>query len=128
VNQKQFEIKTLLNVSAATAAATGSAVDLVPSASIAKREMKLIVGASGNTYATATLTSFPIIVEECDTTNGTFTTMEGDTPSNIGTAAGVSEYHVRPQKRYARARIGTVGTGGTSANVFVLLQNMKRSA
>lgn len=126
--QKGFEIKTLISAAAATAAATGTVVDLANSASVGKRAMKVMVCSNGNTYATATLTSFPIIVEECATTNGTFTAVSGDSISDIGTTGAVSEYHVQVNKRYVRGRIGTVGTGGTSANIIVLLQNAKRSA
>jgi hypothetical protein len=125
--QKGFEIKTLLSAAAATTLATGTVVDLANSASVGKRAMKLMVCSNGNTYATATLTSFSIAVEECSTTNGTFTAVGGDAISTIGTAGAISEYHVQVNKRYVRGRISAVGTGGTSANIIVLLQNAKRS-
>lgn len=128
MNERLYEIKTLLNVPAATQAQTGSVVAMAPSASVAKREMKLITISNGNTYATATQCSFPIVVEECDTTNGTFTAVGGDTPPTIGTAGGVVESHIRVSKAQVRARIGTIGTGGTSANIAVLLMNLKREA
>lgn len=126
MNQKLYEIKTLLNSPGATQAATGSVVDLAPSASVTRRQMKLIVG-----YQVLTAGTFPLSVTECDTTNGTFAAVSGDTIANVTStqaAQGVVEYHLYPTKRYVKAAIGTVAGTGAAANLVVLLQNLKRSA
>ena len=126
MNQKSYEIKTLLNAVAATAAAAGTVVDMTPSASVGRRECKVIVGSQILTAGT-----FPISLAECDTTNGTFTALAGDSvtsPTSTGTAQTVSEYHVHVTKRYVRASIGTVAGTTATANLLVLIQNMKRIA
>jgi len=126
MNQKSFEIKTLLNAAGATEAVTGSVVALAPSASVGKREMKLIVASQILTAGT-----FPLAVSECDTINGTYTAVPGDAINNVTAtqaAQAVTEYHVKPAKRYVKAAIGTVSGTGATANIIVLLQNMKRTA
>jgi hypothetical protein len=126
MNQKMYEMKTLLNVAGASAALAGSVVDLTPSASINRREMKLVIGAQVLTAGT-----FPLTLTECDTTNGTFTTVSGDTIANVvatQAAQSVTEYHVLPSKRYVKAAIGTVAGTGAAANLIVMLMNLKRSS
>lgn len=126
MNQKNYEIKTLLNSAGATQAATGSVIDMTPSSSVGKREMKLIVG-----YQVLTAGTFPLTLSECDTTNGTFTTVAGDTIASVTAtqaAQGVVEYHVRPTKRYVKVAVGTVAGTGAAANLLIMLQNMKRRA
>jgi len=126
MNQKMFEVKTLLNVAGATQAASGSVVTLTPSALINRREAKVIVVSQILTAGT-----FPLTVSECDTTNGTFTQVAGDSITSVtGTQAGqaVAEYHMKPSKRYLKAAIGTVSGTGATANIAVLLQNLKREA
>ena len=127
----QTVTETLLNISAlTTTTTTGSNVDLAGLVNVAKRDCKLVVISSGGTYSTATQASWGFLVEECATTNGSFSTVTGDsitavagTPSTVAT---VTEYHVQPMYRYVRARASTIGTGGTSLNVAVLLQLEKR--
>lgn len=126
MNAKMYEVKTLLNAVGATAAAAGDVATLTPSALINRREVKVIVG-----YQVLTAGTFPLSVTECDTTNGTFSAVAGDTITSIvttGTAAAVAEYHIRPSKRYLKAAIGTVAGTGAAANILILLLNMKREA
>lgn len=126
MNANSYEVKTLLNSPGATAAAAGSVVTLTPSAIINRREAKVIVG-----YQVLTAGTFPLTITECDTTNGTFAAVAGDTISSIVTteaAVGVVEYHVRPSKQYLKASIGTVAGTGAAANILVMLVNMKREA
>jgi hypothetical protein len=125
-NQKQYEIKALLNIAGATQAATGSPVEVTPSASIGKREMKVIVP-----WQVLTAGTFPLSVSECATTNGTFTACGGDSLANVTAtqaAQGVTEAHIQVTKRYVKAQIGTVAGSGATANIAVLLQNLKRYA
>jgi hypothetical protein len=126
--QKMYEMKSLMNVAGATnaASAAGTAVDLTPSASIQRRECKVVIG-----YQVLTAGTFPIVITECATTNGTFTAMDGDTIADVSAtqaAVGVVEYHMKPSKRYAKAAIGTVAGGGAAANLLVMLMNLKRAA
>ncbi len=126
MNAKMYEVKTLLNVPNSTEAAAGSVVTLTPSAIINRREAKVIVG-----YQVLTAGTFPLSVTECDTTNGTFSAVAGDTIASIVTTAaaqGVAEYHIRPSKQYLKAAIGTVAGTGAKANILMLLVNMKREA
>jgi hypothetical protein len=126
MNQKMYEIKILLNVVASTVAAAGSAVTLLPSATISRREVKVIVG-----WQMLTAGTFPITLTECDTSNGTFTAVDGDSITSIyGTSGtqGVSEYHVKPTKAFMKATIGTVTGTTATANILVLVQNLKRSS
>lgn len=131
MNDRNYEMILLFNgASSGSTLQTGAYVDMgatYPSASVAKREMKLITVANGVTYQTATQASWPIYVEECASTDGTYTTVAGDTPTAVSTD-GVSTCHIRPKYRYLRAGYSTVGTGGTSANIAVLLMNLKRTA
>jgi hypothetical protein len=121
-----YEMKVLLNTAGATQAAAGTTTDLTPSASINRREMKVIVVGQVLTAGT-----FPLSIAECDTTNGTFTAVSGDTIANVvatQAAVAVAEYHVFPTKRYLKASVGTVAGTGAAANLTVLLMNLKRSS
>ena len=126
MNQKQYSMNTLLNLAGQTNAVAGSAVDLGSSPSIGRREVKVIVGSQILTAGT-----FPITLTECDTTNGTFAAVAGDTitsPTATQAAQAVAEFHVQPTKRYIKASVGTVSGTGAAANLLVLLQTLKRAA
>jgi opacity protein-like surface antigen len=126
MNQKMYEIKTLLNIVGNTAAAAGSAVTLLPSATIARREVKVIVISQIQTQGT-----FSIGLTECDTSNGTFTDVGGDSITAVaGTnaAVAVAEYHVKPTKAFMKAAVTTVAGTTATANLIVLVQNLKRSS
>ena len=128
MNQKMYEIKTLLNVAGCTNATTGLGTYtlLLPSAMLSRREAKVIVG-----YQILTAGTFPITLTECNTSNGTFTAVDGDSITDVtGTQAGVglAEYHVKPTKSYMKAQVGTVAGASATANLLVLIQNLKRAA
>lgn len=118
------EIKTVTVYSSAGVAAadTGSAVDLAPTATVAKRELKLIVAAQVLTAGT-----FNVAVTECDTTNGTFTAVAGDTITAV-TTNGVREYTANVTKRYVKGAITTVAGTGAAVNAILLLQQHLREA
>lgn len=128
MNQQMYEIKTLLNVPGCTNATSGagSPVSMLPSAAIQRRSVKVIVG-----YQILTAGTFPITITECDTTDGTFTGVGGDTIANVTAtqaAQGVAEYHIKPTKAYLKASVGTVAGASATANLLVLVQNLKRVA
>jgi hypothetical protein len=123
MNQKALEIKTLMNYMNGTEANTATYVDVSPSASIAKRDMKLIIASQIETAGT-----FNFNVQECSTTNGTYSTVSGASSIAAVNTNGVSEYPIQPKYRYVRAQITTVTGAGAQGNFFVLLQNAKREA
>jgi hypothetical protein len=126
MNSKQYEVKTLLNSAGATQAAAGTTQDLGSSPSIQRREVKVIVGSQVLTAGT-----FPLTLTECDTTNGTFSAVDGDSIVSVTAtqaAVAVAEYHVKPAKRYIKASIGTVSGTGAAANLLVLMLPLKRHA
>lgn len=125
-NQKMFEIKTLMNVAGKTEAYAPTYVDLAPSGSVAKRDMKLVIASQILTAGT-----FDIAVTECATTNGTFTAVAGDTivaPTATQAAVAVAEYAIQPKYRYIKAAITTVTGASAAGNFIVLVQNLKRQA
>lgn len=126
MNAREYNVKTLLNSAGATEAAAGSVIDLAPSAGISRREAKVMVVSQVLTAGT-----FPLSLTECDTTNGTFTAVGGDSITSVTAtqaAQAVAEYHVKPTKRYMKAAIGTVAGTGAAANIAVLLLNPLREA
>ncbi len=127
MNERNYEVLSLYNQKT-TEAAAGSVVDLDPSASAARREMKLMVVNNQATYQTAGSATYAISLTECTTTNGTFTAVAGDTLSNVTTADAVTEYHMRPKYRYVKFAVTTVGAGATSAGIAAILLNLKREA
>jgi hypothetical protein len=88
---------------------------------------KVIVAANGVSGSPIGSISFALALTECDTTDGSFSAVGGDSITAVATN-GVSEYHVKPTKRYIKAAITTVSTQSTQANLVVLLQVGKREA
>jgi hypothetical protein len=126
MNQKMYEIKTLLNLIASTAVNTSGAVDMLPSATLSRREVKVIIG-----YQTLTAATFTVGLSECDTTDGTYTAVAGDTIVGLygtNTTQFVKEYHVQPTKRYMKAAVTTITGTTATVNLLVLVQNLKRSS
>lgn len=125
-NQNTIQTLSLLNVSQANGAVNGLAVDLTSSsASIGKRPVKIIVGASG---VTGTTPAFPIAVSECATSNGTFTPVSaaGSTAALAiasVTQAGVTDYHALITQEYVKATVSAPTGTIPVANLFVLLEN-----
>ena len=124
-NQQALVIRTALALSqGTTSAATGGVIDMAPTASVGKRAQKVVVVASG---VTGTSPVFPLSISECDTTNGTYTAVDGLTITSV-TTNGTTEYHSLFAKRYIKVTVGTVAGTTPVANIVVLVQSQSRSA
>jgi hypothetical protein len=121
----------LLINAAVTTSTTGNAsattADLSESASLAKRECKVVVLPGAMT----TCTTATFAVEECDTTNGTYSApIAGTTTTTItSTAAALGtalEMNVVIQKRYVHLKATVDQTG--SIPVAAVLLALRRQA
>jgi hypothetical protein len=110
-----------LSTSTATPATT---LDLASYASLAKREMKVSVVLAG--LAGTTVSVLPA-VEECATTNGTWTTPAQYTAASAQTTNGLVELNFRADLRYIRLPV-TLGANTTGADVHAVAFAMKREA
>ena len=104
MHQRALKAVDLLAEGAAITVTTtsASALDLttVPSGNIGRREMKAILSAGG---ATAGNGSWTVKIQECATSNGTFTDITGAAFAAITQNTGATELHFYTAKRYLQA-------------------------
>ena len=123
--ERSFDVTLLSSTASVTAAGTATYVDMAPSASVGKRECKVIAIASAMTLTTSTTAEWDVVIRECDTTAGTYSDVAGDTAAI--TTNGVSTFHIKPNKRYLRAQVSTVGAGGTAVALHIVVLDENRS-
>lgn len=124
--QRDYSVKLLENSIKTTAATTATYIDLSDSPSIAKRECKVVLLASGTGTA-----AVDYQLQECATTGGTYTNCaisSADTTAAISTSQSVApiEVHYWVTKRFVRLIHATAGAQ-TGANIAAFIQVLNRS-
>jgi hypothetical protein len=113
-----------LEAQAVTTTGVGDVVDLATYASLAKREIKMVV-LSGNFTTAASLT---LAATECATTDGSYTAVtSGTTSATVTTTTGaITELNFRANLRYVKLSYTLDATGSIPLAACVLA--MKREA
>jgi hypothetical protein len=125
MHQRALKALDLLAPAAAvTQTTTGSYLDLIgtPSGNIGRREMKAMQSVGGATVGNGTYTTK---IQECATSNGSFTDITGAAFAAVTQNTGVTELHFYTAKRYIQA-VCTVAGGTPSAVIGVSVLVEKR--
>lgn len=121
-NRDLLAISAMAQKVASTAAVEGTAVDLAGYLSVARREVKFVIGYVDYISTATTTTDQTISVkfqESATTVSSDFSDITGVTTGTVTstahTAAAIAEYNGHVSKRYVRAYAVAAGTSPTFA-------------
>jgi hypothetical protein len=133
-NRNYLAVSAMAQKVASTVTVEGTAVDLAGYLSVARREVKFVIGYVDYISTATTTTDQTITVkfqESATTVSSDFSDITGITTgavtSTAHTAAGVAEYNGHVAKRYVRAHAQAAGTGPTFAVTAVVIPAQRQA-